>query len=309
LNVLDRRLVEDIANRFDTDAGLVEKDWHVVRAIAVLAFLSQDEAQLAFSGGTSLSKAWGVIKRFSEDIDFKVAMPPSGSGSQERRRRSAYRDKVIAALQAAEFTLSGEVEKRDSSRFFSADFRYRSEFDAAPGLRPFIRVEMTFEAPALPSVPRPIQSLIAQAQNHVPEVAAFPSVDPIETAADKLSALAWRVCTRERGAEKDDPTIVRHLHDLAALESRVGGAKDFVSLVQKAVAADANRGGGRAPVDAIERFAVMLDILEKDKLWAHEYAEFVQDVSFAKQEERISFVDALLAARRLVSTALRDDQQ
>ena len=33
------------------------------------------DATPVFSGGTSLSKGWGLIKRFSEDIDFKVAMP------------------------------------------------------------------------------------------------------------------------------------------------------------------------------------------------------------------------------------------
>jgi hypothetical protein len=30
LNALDPRLVEDVANRLDTDEGLVEKDWHVI---------------------------------------------------------------------------------------------------------------------------------------------------------------------------------------------------------------------------------------------------------------------------------------
>jgi hypothetical protein len=35
-----------------------------------------------------------------------------------------------------------------------------------------------------------IRSLIAMAQRQSPEIAAFPCVDPVETAADKLSALA-----------------------------------------------------------------------------------------------------------------------
>ena len=39
--MLDPRLVEDAANRLDTDEGLVEKDWHVVRAISVIASLDE----------------------------------------------------------------------------------------------------------------------------------------------------------------------------------------------------------------------------------------------------------------------------
>jgi hypothetical protein len=63
-------------------------------------------------------------------------------------------------------------------------------------------------------------------------------VDPVETAADKLSALAWRVCVRERGAPNDDPTIIRHLHDLAALESRAATALAFLTLLARTASAD-----------------------------------------------------------------------
>ena len=153
----------------------------------------------AFSGGTSLSKGWGLIKRFSEDIDFKVAIPAAASRSQDRNLRRGYRERILDALQAAEFELSGEVLKADEDRFFSADFAYPSEFGAGQGLRPHLRVEMTMQPSTLAPVERPIRSLIAELQQQPPEVAAFACVDPVETAADKLSALAWRVCTRQRG--------------------------------------------------------------------------------------------------------------
>jgi hypothetical protein len=49
---------------------------------------------------------------------------------------------------------------------------------------------MSFEGPALPPKPRAIRSLIAAARREAAEVASYPCVDPVETAADKLSALA-----------------------------------------------------------------------------------------------------------------------
>ena len=204
--MVDRQLVEDIANRIRPGGeGLIEKDWHVVRAIGVLARLDHGEARPAFSGGTSLSIGWGLIKRFSEDVDFKVGMPAAENPSRARAQRRTYRQKVLDALEAAGFELAGEPFAGKVSGFFSADFAYPSEFAPAPGLRPHLRIEMTFESPALPPIERPIRSLIAQAQGHAPEVPTFPCVDPVETAADKLSALAWRVCVRDRRSEKDDP--------------------------------------------------------------------------------------------------------
>jgi hypothetical protein len=112
---------------------------------------------------------------------------------------------------------------------------------------------MSFHVPTLTPINRPIQSLVASAQNQPPEVSSFPCVDPVETAADKLSALAWRVCTRMRGNANDDPTIIRHLHDLAALEQHIKAAPIFIELVQAAAKADAGRGDGIAPLDSTKR--------------------------------------------------------
>ena len=239
----DRHLVELVARDLDTNPGLVEKDWHVTRAIGVLATLDHAGATPAFGGGTSLSKAWGLIKRFSEDIDFKVAMPAATSRNKARNERSAYRKRILAALSEADFVLAGEPAKRDENQFFSADLFYPSLFATGPGLRPHIRVEMLLRPPALPPIARSIASLIGKAQGKPPEIAAFLCVDPVETAADKLSALAWRTLARRRGSGGDDPTIVRHLHDLAALQPVVAASRDFRGLVKNATADDEGRGG------------------------------------------------------------------
>jgi hypothetical protein len=53
--VLDRRLVEDVAGYLRSDPGLVEKDWHVTRAIDVLAAFDHGGAVPAGGGGMSLS--------------------------------------------------------------------------------------------------------------------------------------------------------------------------------------------------------------------------------------------------------------
>ena len=299
--MLDRLLVEDVAARLRTDPGLVEKDWHVTQAIGVLADLDHGEAVPVFGGGTSLSKAWGLIQRFSEDIDFKVEMPETGRSSA-RRERSAYREYIIDALTKAGFTLTGELVKRDESRFFSAQFLFPSLFDTGRGLRPHIRIEMSLAPPALQAHPRQISSLITQAQNGTPEVTAFPCVAPVETAADKMSALAWRVRARQRGSDNDDPTIIRHLHDLAALKADASMSPDFARLVRAAMAEDAGRGGEAiASASPFALFAVMLDTLHSDPLWAREYEDFVDAVSFASPDNQIGFTAALDATRDLVA--------
>lgn len=307
--MLDPRLVEQIASALGAVPGLVEKDWHVVRAIRVLAALDHGEARPVFSGGTSLSIGWGLIKRFSEDIDFKIIAPAAATSAAARTQRRAYREKVIAALSSAEFQLVNDPQVGNESRYFFADFAYPTQFNPEPGLRAHLRLEMTFDSPALSPVARPIQSIVSRAQKSPPEVPAFDCVDPVETAANKLSALAWRVCVRERGAQGDDPTIIRHLHDLAALEQYANSAPAFMGVLRDSLAVDSGRGGGRAPQDPIERINRMLELLGADSLWAREYDEFVRNVSFASPDEVISFSKALGAVRRLADQSTKDTRR
>jgi nucleotidyltransferase AbiEii toxin of type IV toxin-antitoxin system len=300
LNVLDRNLVERVAADLLTSPGLVEKDWHVARAIGVLAGFDHGVAVPAFGGGTSLSKGWGLIKRFSEDIDFKVTMPTAVSRNRAKNERSTYRKRILAALTGADFILAGEPTRADENHFFSADLFYPNLFDTSPGLRPHIRVEMTLRPPALPPIPRPIASLIGMAQQKPPEAAAFLCVDPVETAADKLSALAWRVHARQRGSADDDPTIIRHLHDLASLKATVTASGDFPRLVHKAMSDDAGRGGeATASLDPVALFAGMLERFATDPVWAVEYRDYVHQVSFAAPGELIGFNRALGALREI----------
>ena len=129
----------------------------------------------------------------------------------------------------------------NQSRFFRAQFHYPHHFPLTASLRPSRRIEMTFEAPALSAVPRNLRSLIAEAKSEPAEISNFPCVSPAETAADKLSALAWRALTRKRTDDDDDPTVVRHIHDLAALLPIVRDDPDFARIARVALDTNAKR--------------------------------------------------------------------
>ena len=68
----------------------------------------------------------------------------------------------------------------------------------------------------------------------------------IETAADKFSALTWRVIKHDRGADDDDPAMIRHLHDLFALKGIVDKHADgFTELVVASFEVDMQSGPRR----------------------------------------------------------------
>jgi predicted nucleotidyltransferase component of viral defense system len=72
---IDKAEKEAIFNAGATEMGMtpfaVEKDWWVSRTLNII-FQMDIAAHLVFKGGTSLSKAWKLINRFSEDIDLAI---------------------------------------------------------------------------------------------------------------------------------------------------------------------------------------------------------------------------------------------
>ncbi|MFN6061659.1 MAG: nucleotidyl transferase AbiEii/AbiGii toxin family protein, partial [Bacteroidota bacterium] len=50
-------------------AAVIEKDFWVCWTLNLLNEIPELKGNITFKGGTSLSKAWGLIERFSEDID------------------------------------------------------------------------------------------------------------------------------------------------------------------------------------------------------------------------------------------------
>ncbi len=68
----DKRTVFTTASeREGLPAYAVEKDWWVVQTLRII-FQMEVGKHLLFKGGTSLSKAWGLINRFSENIDLAL---------------------------------------------------------------------------------------------------------------------------------------------------------------------------------------------------------------------------------------------
>ena len=67
--------------------ALIEKDYYVTEALRAIAGIAGDK--VIFKGGTSLSKGWNLIERFSEDIDIfldpEAFSPPLGKNGIDRQ--------------------------------------------------------------------------------------------------------------------------------------------------------------------------------------------------------------------------------
>ncbi|MGB6129304.1 MAG: nucleotidyl transferase AbiEii/AbiGii toxin family protein [Psychrilyobacter sp.] len=76
-------LIKLAADHFKISEVYVEKDYWVTLILKTLSE-SEYKNQIIFKGGTSLSKAYGIIERFSEDIDLQL-INFSGSDGQKKK--------------------------------------------------------------------------------------------------------------------------------------------------------------------------------------------------------------------------------
>ena len=70
LNEKDRRaLFQNTAAKMGLPNAIIEKDFWVCYMLDYLFHRSEWKDKIAFKGGTSLSKSFGLIERFSEETD------------------------------------------------------------------------------------------------------------------------------------------------------------------------------------------------------------------------------------------------
>ena len=285
--------------------SFLEKDWYNVQLIKhIIAFSSDRNVHITFTGGTSLLKGHNLIQRFSEDLDFIIT--PSNESMPRSGRRTYRRGLVTLINTDKRFRIKPDaVRSRNESRFFSMRIGYDAIFPS-DNLRPFLKVDMRFDKNSLPVSVCPITSFIPQAQNGQPET-KIACRSPVETAADKIAALSWRVLAREHDTEYwYDTTTIRHLYDLAALYQVVkGDLVTFTDHARRVLGTDQHR------LQSVDMSADTLlkqaaELLTQQKRYATEYADYARNVSFADESDQIAFSDALGRFQDIARAILTD---
>ena len=153
----------------------------------------------------------------------------------------------------------------------------------------------------------PIQSIIDEIAQHEPSF-SIPCRDAVAIAGDKLSALTWRTLAEVQGIGKDyeHRTIIRHLHDLAALSVYLNDNFDaFAQEVTRAMTIDKEENRGQGVLSGysthVEHSMRLLSILQADKKYADRYTAYVESMSYALPQQRIGFELAVTKLSQLIA--------
>ena len=225
-----RQLVQIVSRSTGIAAALIEKDYWVTHTLWAI---HQTGLDIWFKGGTSLSKGFGLIQRFSEDLDLMVqhgkfsGLPEVTNWTSVNKgpvaKRRAFYDALAAALVVPDASVEQDATRVDKQAR-SADYlaRYPGALlaELGPALSPFVRLEVG-RARVVPHVQKSLTSFVHAhlekqgmladyVDNRPMEVRC---VHPLVTLFEKLDALARRY-NRD---DMEPDSFIRHYEDAAQI--------------------------------------------------------------------------------------------
>lgn len=246
----------------------------------------------------------GLFPDFSEDIDFMVY----GAENLNRRQRSNYRKDIIAQIdQSGLFSvIPDSVFAKDENRFFNFFINYPRYYDISQSIRDGIKVEVTVKPTYLEPITCIIKTFIGE---YLPEAptATIPCVSPVETAANKLCGLMWRLETEHKKFLEtgifSDRNLMRHLHDLTALYTIIKDNEEFISLVNDIYEIDCKRGDKERNLSFIDFVEQTFNIISRHDIYQECYNRFV-DTMYYGTKNPISFTEAISTFGSLCSLVI-----
>lgn len=297
----ERRDVFDAcADRLDTLSTYIEKDFWVCYTLdALYNGRAPNKPRLLFKGGTSLSKVFDAIQRFSEDIDIVVFRndigftgdrDPTNPGLSSKARQrlveelqdtaSQYIRGDLAAELTAIFPSCAVVEDPDDRDQLTLLIEYPSLYETGSDayVRPRIKIEGGARSALDPHALQQLSPYIADELNDNDySIAGLITIDPERTLLEKSLILhGWHCGHRDEGRVPNDRNLLsRHYYDVGMMAptpigDRAVANEDLLSDVRDHALAFFRRGWMKLP----EARPGTIRLLPQDDLRARLVADY-----------------------------------
>jgi predicted nucleotidyltransferase component of viral defense system len=251
-------------------ARLIEKDYYC--SVLLQDLLSARVPDLAFKGGTSLSKVHGDFYRLSEDLDFGISTPLDAPRRERSKRVAVVKDHLGKLPQRVPcFQITDPLRGYNNFTQYNGRISYRS---LVTGQEEFVKVEISVREPIIEPVARlPAKTLLTDPFRRVSALDSIPIavLSCREAYAEKLRAALTR----------RDPAV-RDFYDVDhAFRTRRIKLTDrkLIGLVRRKLAAATNE-----PIDVSQQkltdLRKQVNIRLKPVLRERDFAEFDLDHAF-----------------------------
>lgn len=145
-----KKLINIVSIYYNYDQAIIEKDYYVMY---ILEEIVKQYSDIVFKGGTSLSKAHKLTKRFSEDIDLTLETHPGDS------KRKRIKHTLVDLIKKLNF----EIENEDSikgNRDFNRYLINYPKLVKGSGIKEVVQIETSYIIPGYPKEEKEVSSYI-----------------------------------------------------------------------------------------------------------------------------------------------------
>jgi len=304
-------ILNQASNRTGLPAIAIEKDWWVTLTLNA-SFDLDYSSHIVFKGGTSLSKGWNLIERFSEDIDlaidrkfFGFEVDMSKNQIKKLRKKSCeffsttfvsdLTNKFTAWKTIDECSLNAQEVKESDKDPQIIEINYNSVLEKSDYLPQRVLIEISSRSLMEPSEVREINSIISDvftSQSFAIEPFKISTVLPQRTFLEKMFLLHEEFLQDISKIRIN--RLSRHLYDLEKImdtEYGTAALKDkelFVSIVNHRKKFNAIRG-----LDYSNHIPGKIKIIPPNEIisdWEKDYTTMTENMIYG---EALSF-DALI---------------
>ena len=273
----DKELFSDIvaltAERAGQAQDIIEKDYYVTM---ILKKLSACEYPVCFKGGTSLSKAYGIIDRFSEDIDVTFT---EHLGANKRKKLKYNILKPIADELGLEITNWESIESDKEYNHY--DMAYSSIVED-PFLASYVKLETALMSYAFPAVEHEISNYIYQALKDeepdlLEEYGLIPFTMQVQALERTLIDKVFALC--DYYLQGKSVRNARHLYDIFKIAKGVSINDDFRKLVSEVRTHRQGMKNNIAPAadDSVDITSLIKSFCEED-FYADDYEKTTKNL-------------------------------
>ena len=292
----NRELFLDAINQTSLSASLdphvVEKDYYVTM---ILKLVSQEFSYIVFKGGTSIQKAYGAIKRFSEDIDITIDEHIS------RKEKKKIKYGIADVCERLGLTILNLDDIRSSRDYNKYEIAYTSVLNGTAGIiMPTVILETSYTEVSFPVETRQIHNYIEkelslQNQKIIKELdlsvfeMKVQSLD--RSLVDKVFALGDYYLS---GKTK---RYSRHIYDIYKLWPLVEKNDDFRKLIQDVRSERAKKEICKSAQTGVY-MNELLNRIVKDEIFREDYEILTSELL----EESISYEEAITAIKEIIKS-------
>ena len=295
----DRETFEQVILKVASETGIepsiIEKDYYVTLFLKRIVEL---QPNIIFKGGTSLSKCYKVINRFSEDIDLNI---DTGSKPTEGQRKKL-KENIVSIIDEFGFTLDNADNVRSRRNYNRYIIDYPTVF-SSDFLKEHLIIETAVYIKAYPCERLQATSIIYDylKQNGYEDLIQKYGLEPFElnvqtasrTLIDKLYALGDYYLS---DAVQEHS---RHIYDIFKLSDIVSLDSNLKQLVSEVFDERKPHEQCRSAKDGIDMNALLQEIIDKD-IYKKDYEDINEKMLF----EDVPYTTVIKTLQKIVDYKL-----